>query len=752
MNNRIELLAPAGDIDIAKAAINAGADAVYIGGRWSARAYAKNLNDEEIGELVRYAHLRGRKVYVALNTMLYNSELQDALDYTAVLQGLRVDAIIASDLGYISEVGKRFSIPIHASTQLSVSSKEGAEFLKNLGVTRIVPARECSFAEIDEMKRTGLEIELFCHGALCSSVSGACLISGMISDRSGNRGTCAQICRQKFLHDDREGHFLNTRDLCTVSLVDTFIRKGITSLKIEGRMKNVDYVVSTVRNYRKLIDEGASDAEQIMDELRISFNRGGFTAGYFRGKKDVDYISDNSHKGLLVGTVRKAEKGRILVECTYPLGKGDSIEIDGRGFRIEKAELMDGLTCIHTRESFAAGQKVYLKQSEALLQKNRISGSDDYRREVRFRLDAEEGKKAVLSAESNGSEAAVSADIPETAKKEPSSELMEKSLRKTGGTIYDVSEVEIHIKGTPFISTSLLNSMRRDVLEKLDDRILSGFSYADKEYSPCFRERKETAVRYIAVETDDGRSIDGFDPEKVSRIYFIPRTEADLGLFRERKKIPMYLVVPPFISEASGKLIRQMISSGRYQGLKGIVGGNINSFSLAYEYGLDLVTDYWQNVSNDRTIRLLEDTGASNITYSTECDIWNLSGNDNDSLEMLVYGNMDLMNICHDIEGFSLDDIRKGRAEISNGGNSFSLRSTYLGRDYLRLCNGKTLYITETDRIREKGISGIRLIYSDNRPFADILDYYYRSFIIGEKATPPKIGGVTRGHFTKGVN
>ena len=483
MDRKIELLAPAGDIDIAKAAINAGADAVYIGGRWSARAYAKNLDLNEIGELVRYAHLRDSKVYVALNTMLYNSELEDALSYTDELERRRVDAIIASDLGYITEVGKRFMIPVHASTQLSVCSREGAAFLKGLGVTRIVPARECSFAEIDEIAKEGLEIELFCHGALCSSVSGACLISGMISDRSGNRGTCAQICRQMFLKDGKEAHYLNTKDLCTVGLIDTFIRKGISSLKIEGRMKNVNYVVNTVRSYREMIDSASPDTVRIMDELRITFNRGGFTEGYFRGGSDVDYIEDNSHKGLSAGTVTRTERGRIGIRTSYPLSEGDSIEIGGRGFRIEHAENRDGLTFVDTKEKAVRGDKVFLKRSEALSDKEKDASSDRARRNVRFSFRAEEGGRAVLKASSGEAEATMFCDVPETSRKEVSEDSIRTSLEKTGGTVYRAEGTSVEIKGRPFIGTSMVNGLRRDVLSELDDRILDSFRYVPKELS-----------------------------------------------------------------------------------------------------------------------------------------------------------------------------------------------------------------------------------------------------------------------------
>ena len=250
--NKVELLAPAGDFSCLKAAIEAGCDAVYIGGKlFGARAFSSNFTDDEIIKAINYAHLFGVKVYVTTNTLIYDKEVERFLEYISFLHKNNVDAVIIQDLGMLDLVRQTFpNLEVHASTQMHIHNLDGASFMEKLGVKRVVLARETSISKIKEIKeKTNIDIEIFIHGALCVSYSGQCLMSSLIGNRSGNRGTCAGSCRQSYsIVDENNNIILNNKyplsmkDLCSLENLKTLLDIGVTSLKIEGRMKSSSYV------------------------------------------------------------------------------------------------------------------------------------------------------------------------------------------------------------------------------------------------------------------------------------------------------------------------------------------------------------------------------------------------------------------------------------------------------------------------------------------------------------------------------
>ena len=283
-NNLPELLAPAGDMECLYAAVAAGADAIYVGGkRFGARAFAKNFELDELASAVRYCHLHGVKLYVTLNTLIEDMEMADAVEYAAELYRIGVDALIVADVGVISAIRRYVpDLELHASTQMSVHSSLGAVAASSLGVTRTVVARELSLSEIRSVvDNSPCEIEVFLHGALCVCHSGQCLFSSMVGGRSGNRGECAQPCRLPF----NGGKYpLSLKDLSLADHIPELIRSGVASLKIEGRMKSPEYVYAVTSVYRRLLDEGRAANNQERELLRRAFSRGGFTDGYFVGK------------------------------------------------------------------------------------------------------------------------------------------------------------------------------------------------------------------------------------------------------------------------------------------------------------------------------------------------------------------------------------------------------------------------------------------------------------------------------------
>ena len=273
----VEILAPAGSLDILKCAFEAGADAVYAGGScFGARAFATNFTQEELMEGIDYAHIHGKKLYLTVNTLVKEREFDRLYHYLLPFYRQGLDAVIVQDMGVMEFIREKFPLlPIHASTQMTVMSGEGAGFLKRQGVTRVVPARELSLEEIREMHRqTGMEIECFVHGALCYSYSGQCLMSSMIGGRSGNRGRCAQPCRLPWKAEQakKEQDLLSLKDLCAIELIPELIRAGITSFKIEGRMKQPSYVETVTAMYRRYTDLWAALNG---DRERFQVSRGG---------------------------------------------------------------------------------------------------------------------------------------------------------------------------------------------------------------------------------------------------------------------------------------------------------------------------------------------------------------------------------------------------------------------------------------------------------------------------------------------
>ena len=325
-----ELLAPAGDLSCLYAAVAAGADAVYVGGkRFGARAFAKNFEIDELSSAVRYCHLHGVKLYVTLNTLIEDREMADALEYAAELYRIGIDALIIADLGAISAIRRHLpDLELHASTQMSVHSTLGADAATSLGASRVVLARELSLCDIKSVvDNSRCEIEVFLHGALCVCHSGQCLFSSIVGGRSGNRGECAQPCRLPY----NNGKYpLSLKDLSLCDHIPELIASGVASLKIEGRMKSPDYVYTVTSVYRRLLDEGRAATTKERDILRRAFSRGGFTDGYFVGKTEggmTGIRSEADKQDSRALSVGKFEPKRLPVRASVKLRLGERAEM-----------------------------------------------------------------------------------------------------------------------------------------------------------------------------------------------------------------------------------------------------------------------------------------------------------------------------------------------------------------------------------------------------------------------------------------
>ena len=418
---RVELLAPAGELDGVIGAINAGADAVYLGApSFSARAYAKNLTSDEIIDMIQYAHLFGRKIYLALNILMKNKELQPAIEMLCPLYEAGLDAVIVQDLGLLSMLSKCFpKLELHASTQMAIMSRGGVELLKDYHVKRVVPARELSIEEIIAIKESGLELECFIHGAMCYSYSGRCLLSSMAGGRSGNRGRCAGTCRQQY-HTKycKECYLLSMKDMCSIQHLKELLDCGIDSFKIEGRMKAPEYSAGVTAIYRKYIDqyyrEGACKvSSKDLNNLNELYIRSEIQEGYYHKYNGKDMISLSSPSYRKISEEQK--------------------------------------NSIHEK---------YIKERKKV--------------PIDLLIQVKQGENVKLTLFYKDITLTLRGDIAEAAAKRPvSNEEIEKQLRKTGNTNYIINKCEITNDLASFVPISALNDYRRRIIEQLKLQIQS---------------------------------------------------------------------------------------------------------------------------------------------------------------------------------------------------------------------------------------------------------------------------------------
>ena len=354
----LELLSPVGDFDCLKSAVQNGADTVYFGANsFSARAFASNFDDNTLEQAINYAKIRGVKTNLTLNTLIKNNELENAISVAKRAYEYGIDAIIVQDLGLAKYLIKNFpGLAVHASTQMSIHNLDGVLELQKMGFSRVVLSRELSLEEIEYIcKNSNIEIEVFVHGALCISYSGQCLFSSMVGGRSGNRGKCAQPCRLPYelLENEKiidKGYLLSPKDLCGLEFLPQLLKAGVTSLKIEGRMKTPEYVATVTRIYRKYIDLAMSNKDFIIDEtdkkdLLQVFNRGGFSSGHLTSSPNQNLIfADKPNNiGLFLGNICKynPNKGHVTLKLNESVSIGDCISIEGEEGAYTISELME---------------------------------------------------------------------------------------------------------------------------------------------------------------------------------------------------------------------------------------------------------------------------------------------------------------------------------------------------------------------------------------------------------------------------
>ena len=714
MNRDVEILAPAGSMECLRAAVAAGADAIYLGGtKFGARAYAQNLSEEDLVQAIEYVHIHGRKIYMTVNTLLKDRELNELYAYLLPYYKAGLDGVIVQDIGAVKFIGEYFpEMPVHASTQMTITNTLGADFLKRYGITRVVPARELSLKEIRDMKKqTGLEMECFVHGALCYCYSGQCLLSSMIGGRSGNRGQCAQPCRLPYQTEGKKpADLMSLKDLCTIDILPEMIDAGIDSFKIEGRMKQPEYVYTVVKMYRKYADQylklqkegkGKSSyhvSEADKRELLATYQRRGYCEGYYYQHNGKDMVS-----------LKRPKNGR----------DGSAEEKPWQDIKVQ--EKINGILTLFV------GNRAKLT----------VSCGD-------------------VTVECIGQEV-------QAAQKQPLDPArIEKQMRKTGNTEFTFDNLEILIEGNVFLPMQALNELRREGIEELTEQIQMQYRREDagcgmKKATAGFDSDAdgvtETAGKKeccISASVQNKAQLDTAVNSKIRYIYL----EEDVEFERE-DGVQYFLAMPYIFRENTIKRYEKMYTEIEKK-YDGILIRNWESYAWLkrHEYQKEIRSDYNLYIFNRKTKEELRRLGIARGTASVELNDRELARIGIEEQVFIAYGYQPVM--------ISAGCIQKTSASCDGKGGVLSISDRYQKkfavRRYCRDCynvmyNSAPLFLADkAEEVHALAPAELRLDFTteSSGQVKEICHAYTLAFEKGCKTEPP-MQDYTRGHFKRGV-
>lgn len=762
-----ELLSPAGSWEALVATVQNGADAVYMGGtKFNARRLADNFDNEGLRKAVEYAHLYGVRVYITVNILIKERELEELKSFLPELEQYRVDGVIVQDLGAARYIAQHHpSLSLHASTQMTIHQLEGVQVLEEMGFDRVVPARECTLEELKHMSdNSSLELETFIHGALCVSYSGQCLMSSLLGGRSGNRGMCAQPCRLAYTLDKKtdqdalSAYHISMKDLSTLDFLDEILAAGVTSLKIEGRMKRAEYVAVVTRAYRKALDSilktGHYKPDQAaMRELEQIFNRGGFTRGYYYGTDHSDlYAKDKpNHWGIYLGKVRKVEKGLIWIALEEDIEPGDGIELwtdkPGNRGQIVDRLLISGRPADRGRKGQLAaipssirpekGTRVYRTSRAAQLKTAQESFQNQYRRKIPVSAHAviRIGSCPVLSfRDENGTEGLAVGDyeVQAAVKRALDEHTIQEQLGRLGDTPFEIKSLKLDWDDQVFLPVSVLNQLRRDAA---DDLMQKRIAYYDKRAvsmkKPVFhgRENPEPLEAVPALQSRLSREtmLNGYadrldyqpgDLKGLDILSFAPASFSfELNSLREQVEaiqqsgIQVRLVLPAITRMADMTWLRSLPDAfwtlfDDYQ------IGNLGQLKLLKEKGIDkCFGSHTLNAANTLTMAQLSDLGLKGVTLSPELttmEIRDIMNQTSLSWEILVYGLLVLMTLEYCPQSDTQSATRldgKGSCHscsfmgthtlTDRKGYTFPVRKKRISRCYSELLNSQPVFLAD---------------------------------------------------------
>ncbi|SHH76669.1 putative protease [Sporobacter termitidis DSM 10068] len=694
----LEILSPAGSPEGVIAAVQNGADAVYVGfGDFNARKNAKNFTAEEFRKAAEYCRARGVKVYVTLNTLVSDRELPAVAEQAKVACRYGADAFIVQDLGVMRALKQAVpEVPIHASTQMTVHNLEGVKLAAAMGFSRVVLARELSRSEIAYIcKYAPIETEVFAHGALCMSYSGQCYMSAVIGRRSGNRGLCAQPCRLNYAASGHDAEYLlSLKDNCLIEFVEEIERLGVACVKIEGRMRRAEYAAVVTGIYSRAIKDKKSPSLDDMRALKSAFSRQGFTTGYYLDQKGPDMFG-----------VREEES------------KSDQV-------------------------IFATARKNYLN-------------GEFQRIPVRFAGMIRRGEPAKMAAvDDKGNNAVTQGPTPEPAfHKEITSTMLQTQLHKTGGTPFCCIGVKSEVESGLSLPTSAINEMRRDLLAELLEKRKDLPPRREGEFSPGYRllNREDKPIMTVSVMkiSQLSKELAAMKP----RILYIPVEElkkdrTGLEPFLEDSDISIVARLPRIIFDSEKKEVTALLESARELGVKEALIGNVGHLQYVKGLGFEARGDFGLNIYNSQSLRVMKDLGLLSATLSFELRMEQIADMSKCiDTELIIYGRLPLMLtencIIKNSTGVCTCDNFSGL--LDRQGASFPVVQEYKCRNVV--LNSKKLFLADKRAATSSaGLWAERLMFTTENAHecAAVMKRY-----LGQGDYEP--GTFTRGLYFRGV-
>ena len=661
----MELLSPAGNREALVAAIACGADAVYLGyTAFGARSYAGNFDADGLRDALAYAHERGKKIYVTVNTLVKQCEIDDLCDVLDLLSEVGVDAVLVQDMGVARMIQQRYpQLVLHASTQMTINNAQGAQLMKNMGFSRVVPARECSLEELRKMADVGVEVEAFAHGALCVAVSGQCLFSSMIGGRSGNRGRCAQPCRLPYtLEDGTSGYLLSTKDLMLIDRIPELRDAGVYSFKLEGRMKRPEYVGVITRAYREALDAAEAHVDyhpskSVIEGLRQVFNRGGFTEGYVMGKSNAALMSWErpNHWGIPVGKIMAMRGPLAQVHLTRSLNDGDGLQSRGREeteFTYSGNDMAAGseATVRIASKQARVGDEVFRLTDAAQMKEIReIMAHEQVHIPLDMHLYAMPGKPPVLTVSDDDRhcvESTAEQTVAEAQQRALNQDMAAKQLSKLGGTPYTLRTLTLESENA-FMTASMLNGLRRDALEKIREARIE-IKQTDRRFvsKPCQMAKQE---HLLIVQGEDLANAKAFLDCGADVFEWQPqvyRLDALNHALEHADGVKPTLVLPTVMHSDELKHLHTWVEQNADK-LNGVVANNPGQLALAWP--VRVYGGQGLNVMNHACAEFYAALHVDRLTASCELnqkelrDLFAVGGN----YVMEAYGRTQLMLLNH---------------------------------------------------------------------------------------------------------
>lgn len=777
---RIELLAPGGSRESVIAAVQSGADAIYLGGtKFSARAYASNFDEEDMVWVVEYAHKYDVKIYVTINTLLKDEELRDALDYVLKLYELGVDALIVQDLGLVSLLRTYFPyFELHGSTQMTVHNGEGALFIEGLGIQRVVLSRELSLEEIKYIsKDLGVETEVFVHGALCICYSGACLMSSLIGGRSGNRGRCAQPCRLPYRlidtnsSEEKKGYLLSPKDLSTLDLIERLKDTGTSSLKIEGRMKRPEYVAGVVSTYKEALSKGDNliSSTHIQGEKKLMqlFNREGFTTAHLLKKNNQEMMAYSfpRNSGVELGRVNHDKEVELLEQISV----GDGVRIGDEGFVVTKilyrgSEVASAAPPQRVKlipSKYKAYDVLYKTSDEKLLTELRESYRDAYGRKEKIKTTVTFSKdNAFKLTAAIGDELLeiYGEDVQKPLKSPLSKERIVEALSKSGETPFMLYPIEFELYDEGFMPISAINSARRNLVEAIEKTVQNKYK---KSEAAAWRGELE-GVKYEAahklpnllvtvIRDESLQAAIEAGVEHIAVDYYKSSCNISMEDIMERR---LYLKLPHIIRGEFESICMDIEKVLPY--IRGLVTSNLGILRR-FKGRIQIIGDYKLNIFNSFSMKVLEPYIAGS-TVSVELnknELKALNKGLKERLQYLIYGRAELMVSEYCVIGSAYkESCSKGTGVCKRGnyvledrkGENFPVITDRFCRSYV-LNSAPINLLSNLKELEDIGYNNFRMDFTTESK--DEVLKIINAFLKGE--WPYDFTGYTRGHFKRGV-